>query len=62
LILEYYGSDGRTRIDARKRMAQAMGVSENALRSRALRVRDQLERCIGRCLAAQIDEKTHRGV
>jgi DNA-directed RNA polymerase specialized sigma24 family protein len=62
LILEYYGADGRTRIDMRKRMAQALKVSESALRSRAQRVRDQLERCIGRRLAAQIDEKTHRGV
>jgi len=52
LILAYYGGDGRSRIDRRKRMAQALGVSENALRSRAQRLRDQLERCITRCMAS----------
>ena len=52
LILEYYGGEGRSRIDRRKRMAQALGVSENALRSRAQRLRDQLERCITRCMAS----------
>ena len=62
LILEYYAGEGRARIDARKRMARELGVSESALRSRLQRVRDEVERCIGRCLAAQIDEKTHRGV
>jgi DNA-directed RNA polymerase specialized sigma24 family protein len=52
LILEYYAGEGRGRIDARKRMAQVRGLSEAALRSRAQRVRDELERCIGRCLAS----------
>jgi DNA-directed RNA polymerase specialized sigma24 family protein len=52
LILEYYGGEGRSRIDRRKRMAQALGVSESALRSRAQRLRDQLERCITRCMAS----------
>ena len=52
LILEYYGGDGRRRIDRRKRMAQALGASESALRSRAQRLRDQLERCITRCMAS----------
>jgi DNA-directed RNA polymerase specialized sigma24 family protein len=62
LILEYYGADGRTRIDMRKRMAQALGVSESALRSRAQRVRDQLERCIACCVATQSRENSHKGV
>jgi DNA-directed RNA polymerase specialized sigma24 family protein len=62
LILEYYAGEGRSRIEARKRMARELGVSESALRNRMQRVRDEVERCIGRCLAAQIDEKTHRGV
>jgi DNA-directed RNA polymerase specialized sigma24 family protein len=51
LILEYYGGEGRSRIDRRKRTAQALGVSESALRSRAQRLRDQLEGCVRRCLA-----------
>ena len=52
LILEYYGGDGRGRIDTRKRMVQALGASENALRSRAQRLRDQVGACITRCMAA----------
>jgi DNA-directed RNA polymerase specialized sigma24 family protein len=62
LILEYYAGEGGSRIEARKRMARELGVSESALRNRMQRVRDEVERCIGRCRAAQIDEKTHRGV
>jgi DNA-directed RNA polymerase specialized sigma24 family protein len=52
LILAYYAGEGRSRIDARKRMALAMGVSESALRNRAQRLRDHLEACITRCLAS----------
>jgi DNA-directed RNA polymerase specialized sigma24 family protein len=52
LILEYYGGDGRSRIDRRKRMAGGRGLSEGALRSRAQRLRDQLENCITRCMAS----------
>jgi DNA-directed RNA polymerase specialized sigma24 family protein len=52
LILEYYAGEGRGRIDARKRLARTLGISEAALRSRAQRVRDQLERCIARCRAS----------
>ena len=52
LILEYYGGEGRNRIDRRKRMAQALGTSESALRNRAQRVRDQLETCITLCLGS----------
>jgi DNA-directed RNA polymerase specialized sigma24 family protein len=52
LILEYYLAEGRNRIDTRKRMARALGVSESALRNRAQRLRDQLERCITGCVSS----------
>jgi DNA-directed RNA polymerase specialized sigma24 family protein len=52
LILLYYGAEGRGRIDTRKRLAQALRVSESALRNRAQRLRDTLERCITHCLAS----------
>ena len=52
LILEYYGAEGRSRIETRKRMAQALGISESALRNRAQRLRDRLELCVRRCLAS----------
>jgi DNA-directed RNA polymerase specialized sigma24 family protein len=51
LILEYYSAEGRRRIDVRKKMARALGVSESALRNRAQRLRDRLERCITACLS-----------
>ena len=53
LILQYYGAEGRARIDTRKRLAEALGVSESALRNRAQRLRDTLERCITHCLASR---------
>jgi DNA-directed RNA polymerase specialized sigma24 family protein len=51
LILEYYSADGRHRIEVRKKMARALAVSESALRNRAQRLRDRLERCLNLCLA-----------
>jgi DNA-directed RNA polymerase specialized sigma24 family protein len=50
LILKYYVAEGRPRIDNRRALAHAFGISENALRSRAQRLRDGLERCITDCL------------
>jgi DNA-directed RNA polymerase specialized sigma24 family protein len=50
LILRYYTSDGRSRIDSRRRLAQDLRVSESALRNRAQRLRDRLERCLTACL------------
>jgi DNA-directed RNA polymerase specialized sigma24 family protein len=49
LILAYYTDEGRAKIDNRRRLAEAHGLSENALRSRAQRLRDRLEDCIARC-------------
>jgi DNA-directed RNA polymerase specialized sigma24 family protein len=57
LILEYYAAEGRLKIDGRKRLAAARGLSETALRNRAQRLRDRLERCIRRCLDAGADTK-----
>ena len=50
LVLQYYVSEGRSKIDNRRRLAVAHGLSDNALRSRVQRVRDRLERCIAKCL------------
>lgn len=49
LILEYYLSAGQARIVNRQRLARELGVSESALRNRAQRLRDRLERCIVAC-------------
>lgn len=46
LILAYYGADGGERIRLRQVLAAQLGLSLNALRNRALRLRDALERCV----------------
>ena len=51
LILGYYAAQGQAKIENRKRLADSLGLSDNALRSRAQRIRDRLERCVGRCLS-----------
>jgi DNA-directed RNA polymerase specialized sigma24 family protein len=51
LILRYYASDGRDRIESRRRLAAELGVSESALRNRAQRLRDRLEQCLTARLA-----------
>ena len=52
LILEYYQDQRRQKIDRRVRLAAQLGLSANALRSRAQRVRDRLERCVRTCVAS----------
>ncbi|HET8647448.1 MAG TPA: hypothetical protein VFO85_18260, partial [Vicinamibacteria bacterium] len=51
LIIDYYSGQGGDRIASRKRIALRQGVSESALRNRAQRLRDRLERCIRECMA-----------
>jgi DNA-directed RNA polymerase specialized sigma24 family protein len=50
LIIEYYRKEGRQKIDHRVAMAERLGIPLNALRGRAQRIRDKLERCIRRRL------------
>jgi DNA-directed RNA polymerase specialized sigma24 family protein len=61
LILEYYQDQRRLKIDRRVRLASELGLTAQALRSRAQRVRDRLERCVRGCAgrqAGQADEPT----
>lgn len=51
LVLDYYVAEGRAKIDNRRRLARALGLSENALRSRVQRLRNRLEQCVERCTA-----------
>jgi hypothetical protein len=53
LAVAYYEGERSSRIANRRRLAQARGLSENALRLRVGRLRDQLERCIEQCLQKQ---------
>jgi DNA-directed RNA polymerase specialized sigma24 family protein len=50
LIIEYYREEGRAKIEDRKALAEELGISLNALFSRAKRIRDRLEQCVKRRL------------
>ena len=53
LILAYYVAEGDgSRIERRQQLAQAAGLSLNALRNRALRIRTALEACMSAALRA----------
>jgi len=49
LILEYYRDERRSKIDNRLSLAMTLGIPIDALRSRAQRVRNRLEKCISLC-------------
>jgi DNA-directed RNA polymerase specialized sigma24 family protein len=50
-LFRYYEGDGLARIESRRRLAVALGVSDNALRSRVQRLRDRLELCVQACVS-----------
>ena len=49
LILGYYQSERRGKIDNRLALAKELGIPLNALRNRAQRVRAKLEQCVKQC-------------
>jgi DNA-directed RNA polymerase specialized sigma24 family protein len=54
LIVTYYVGAGRERIDGRAGLAAALGLSENALRHRAQRLRDRLRVCASECVETAV--------
>ncbi|HKR60607.1 MAG TPA: hypothetical protein VJS64_12880 [Pyrinomonadaceae bacterium] len=52
LIRQYYAADKREKIRLRRRLAEQLGITNNALRARALRIREALQTCIERCISA----------
>jgi RNA polymerase sigma factor (sigma-70 family) len=50
IIEQYYAADKRAKINLRKRIAAAIGISNSNLRLRALRIRAKLQTCIEQCL------------
>lgn len=49
LLLTYYEGERRAKIANRRQLAETLGLSDNALRSRVQRLRDRLQACIERC-------------
>jgi DNA-directed RNA polymerase specialized sigma24 family protein len=50
LIRAYYQGETAVKIGNRKMLAERLGIGATALRIRALRIREKLERCVDRCL------------
>jgi DNA-directed RNA polymerase specialized sigma24 family protein len=49
LILRYYSGEKGAKIDSRKKLSQRLGIPVNTLRMRALRIRENLQRCVENC-------------
>jgi DNA-directed RNA polymerase specialized sigma24 family protein len=56
VIVGYYQGEGSARFDARKALADTLSVKPGALRTRAYRLRGQLQECLRRCLAEGGDD------
>ncbi len=50
MLAEYCQGDFRARMEHRRRMAERMGGSLNTLRIRVHRIREQLEKCVKKCV------------
>ncbi len=54
IVVRYYESERQAKISNRRRLADTLGVSENALRSRVQRLRDRLEHCVQACVLGEV--------
>jgi DNA-directed RNA polymerase specialized sigma24 family protein len=52
LLVKYYASERREKIDARSAMCRELGITLNTLRIRMCRMRQKLESCVRECVAA----------
>jgi DNA-directed RNA polymerase specialized sigma24 family protein len=50
LIIQYYQGETRVKIENRRGLSGKLGISMDALRSRAMRIRARLEGCIRECV------------
>lgn len=58
LVLRYYHSDKRQKIDERLTLAAQLGIPLNALRSRVQRIRDRLEQCVKKQFSRKSSTRT----
>ncbi|MCY7347383.1 MAG: hypothetical protein LH614_14330 [Pyrinomonadaceae bacterium] len=50
IITRYYYGEERIKIENRRRLAEGLGITVNALSIRACRIRDKLEICVKKCV------------
>jgi len=55
LLERYYGVEGTKLIPARKELARDLGISVETLRTRALRLRKNLEQCMVKCRESRLN-------
>jgi DNA-directed RNA polymerase specialized sigma24 family protein len=51
LLIRYYRSDKREKIDERQFLAEELGIGQNALRIQVFRLRNGLRQCVEKCEA-----------
>jgi DNA-directed RNA polymerase specialized sigma24 family protein len=49
LLIRYYRSDKRAKIDGRQLLAEELGIGLNALRIQVFRLRNAMRRCVEKC-------------
>ncbi len=57
LILDYYLYDGRSKIEQHRRMAEELGLTPGALRTRAHHIRAEVEKCTVNCVSKLLLEQ-----
>ena len=50
LVVKYFQGEKRTKIEIRQKLADNLGIPQNALRNRVTRLRAKLEDCVSNCL------------
>ncbi len=48
-VIAYYEGDGNQKIENRKRLGAKLGIPQNALCKRIIRLREKLESCVSKC-------------
>lgn len=59
LVLNYYRRERQDKIDFRKKLADELGITLNALRVKLFRIRATLEQCIEDCLRDENNDEIH---
>jgi DNA-directed RNA polymerase specialized sigma24 family protein len=54
LVIEYYQEEKAAKIERRRKLAERLGIAQNALRIRAYRIRAILEQCVRGCLEEKL--------